>query len=93
MDEGDGAGPGLGASEASAFDEKGGEGPGNDLQDGGEQMGLGGEEMAQGNGEREHPLAHGHVRDDVVEEMGGGELLTCNHIDHMVKSAFVAIYA
>jgi hypothetical protein len=32
---------------------------------------MGGKQMSQRNGKRHHPLTDGHVRDDVIDEMGG----------------------
>jgi hypothetical protein len=51
LDEGNRAGLCLGAREAGAFDEQSGDGTGDNLQERGKQMGLGSEEIAQGDGE------------------------------------------
>ncbi len=43
-----------------------------DLQHRGKQVRLGGEQMPQGDRKRDHPLAHRHVRDDLLHQMGRG---------------------
>jgi len=35
-------------------------------------IGMDGEQTAQGNRERQHPLAHRHLGDDMVHQMGRG---------------------
>jgi len=41
----------------------------HDLQHGCNQLGLCGQQQAQRHGQRQHPLAHRHVRDDVVHQV------------------------
>jgi hypothetical protein len=41
------------------------------LQHRGDQFGLRGQQHAQGDRQRQHPLPHGHVRDDVVHQVSG----------------------
>ena len=36
------------------------------------QLGLCGQQQSQRDRQREHPLAHRHVRDDVIHQVGGG---------------------
>src|SRR5207245_11520642 len=49
--------------------EEAGPGPHGEAGDGAAGRGVPGEEIAQPVGQREHPLAHGHVRQDVVDEV------------------------
>ena len=51
---------------------KAGNDPVDHLQQRREQVRLGGEQKAQWNRQREHPLAHRDARDDAVDQMGGG---------------------
>jgi hypothetical protein len=37
-----------------------------------DQLGLCGRQQTQRDGQREHPLAHRHLWDDVLDQMGGG---------------------
>ncbi len=37
-----------------------------------DQLGLRGQQQTQRDGQREHPLAHRHVRNDVIDQVGGG---------------------
>lgn len=46
--------------------------PVDDLQHGREQFAMDGKEDAQRDREREHPLAHRHPRDDVIDQVGSG---------------------
>ncbi len=42
----------------------------DDLQGGGEQVGMRGEQQAQGDRKGQHPLPHWHPRDDVIDQVG-----------------------
>ncbi len=46
--------------------------PVDDSQDGREQLGMCGEEATKRDRKREHPLAHRHPGDDVIDQVGGG---------------------
>ncbi len=71
LDEGHRAGLRLGMGQAGVVDHEGREGAVNDLQHRGKPLRLGREQMPQGDRTRDHPLAHGHVRDHLLHQMGG----------------------
>ena len=50
---------------------KRGNDPVDHLQQRREQLRLGGEQNAQRDRKRQHPLAHRHRRDDVIDQVGG----------------------
>ncbi len=54
--------------DARLLDQKGRNDAVDDLQHRCEQMRTGGEEDAQRDRERKHPLAHGYSRDDVIDQ-------------------------
>jgi hypothetical protein len=56
----------VGAFESRLFDQKRGNDPVDDLQHGGQQMGMCGKQQAQRDRKRQHPLAHRHPGDDVI---------------------------
>jgi len=62
----------FGALESGLWDEKCGNDPVDDLQDGREQLGMCSEQQANRDRKREHPLAHRHPGDDVIDQVGGG---------------------
>ena len=72
LDEGDGTGGGLIALLAGLFEQERGNRPMDDLQYREEQVGMNGKETSQRNRQRQHPLAHQHLGDDMVDQMGGG---------------------
>ena len=72
LDERDGAGVGFGALESCLLDQKCGNDPVDDLQDGREQFRMCSEQQAKRDRKREHPLAHRHPGDDVIDQVGGG---------------------
>ena len=43
----------------------------SDLQNRREQMSMGGEQKSQQDWKQQHPLAHRHPRDDMVDQVGG----------------------
>jgi hypothetical protein len=67
----DGAGVGFGAFESGLLDQKRGNDPVDDSQDGREQLGMCSEQQANRDRKREHPLAHRHPGDDVIDQVGG----------------------
>ena len=67
LDERDGAGVGFGALESGLLDQKCGNDPVDDSQDGREQLGMCSEEPTKRDRKREHPLAHRHPRNDVID--------------------------
>ena len=56
----DGAGVGFGALESGLLDQKCGNDPVDDLQDGREQLRMCSEQQAKRDRKRDHPLAHRH---------------------------------
>jgi hypothetical protein len=72
LDERDGAGVGFGALESGLLDQKCGNDPVDDLQDGREQFRMCSEQQAKWDRKREHPLTHRHPGDDVSDQVGGG---------------------
>ena len=72
LDEGDGASLSLGMGQAGLVDHKGRQGAVNDLQHRREQVRLGGKQMPQRDRKRDHPLAHRHVRNDLLNQVGRG---------------------
>jgi hypothetical protein len=56
------------------LDQKCGNDPVDDLQDGREQFRMCSEQQAKRDRTREHPLAHRHPRDDVIDQVCGGLL-------------------
>jgi len=70
LDERDGAGVGFGALESGLLDQKCGNDPVDDLQDGREQLRMCSEQQAKRD--RKHPLAHRHPGDDVLDQVGSG---------------------
>ena len=45
------------------------------VQHGGGQRGVKGQLIAQGEGQRQDPLAHGHPGDDAIDQVGGSSLM------------------
>ncbi len=72
LNEGDRAALGFGAFESRWLDQKCGNDPVDDLQDGREQLRMCSEEPTKRDRKREHPLAHRHPGDDVLDQVGGG---------------------
>ena len=72
LDQRDGAGVGFGAFGSGLFDQKCGNDPVDDLQDGREQLRMCSEQQAKRDRKREHPLPHRHPGDDVIDQVGGG---------------------
>ena len=72
LDEGDGAGLSLGPCQPGVFDHKGREGAVDHLQHGRQELGLRGEQMPQRDGKRDDPLSYRYVRDNLLDEVGGG---------------------
>ncbi len=77
--EGDGTGGGLIALLAGLFEQERGNRTVNDLQYRREQFWMDFDETAQGNRERQHPLAHRHLGDDMIDQMGGGICATLEY--------------
>jgi len=71
LDERHGAGLSLGMGQAGLVNHEGREGPVNHLQHGREQVRLIGEQMSARDRKRDHSLAHGHVRNHLLHQMGG----------------------
>ena len=71
LDEGHRAGVGFGAFESRLFNQKCRYGPVDDLQDRREERGMCSEQQAQRDRKREHPLAHWHPGDGVIDQVGG----------------------
>ena len=71
-DEGHRAGLGLGLGQAGLVNHEGREGAVDHLQHRRKQLRLGGKQMPQWDGKGYHPLAHGHARDDLLNQMGRG---------------------
>ena len=67
LDEGHGAGVGLGPFLSGLLDQERGDDPVNDLQHWREVLRMGGQQDAQRDRKRQHPLTHRHPRDDVVD--------------------------
>jgi hypothetical protein len=63
---------GFGALESGLLDQKCGNDPVDDSQDRREQAGMCSEQPAKRDRKREHPLAHRHPGDDVLDQVGGG---------------------
>ena len=72
LDERDRAGVGSAKFEARPLDQKAGNDAVDRLQQRREQLRLSGEQKAQRDRQREHPLAHRHRRDHAIDQMGGG---------------------
>ena len=72
LDEGDRPGVSLGPFQSGLLNQERGDCPVDHLQHWRDQLRMGGEEGAQGNGERQYPLPHRHPRDDIVDQMCGG---------------------
>jgi len=70
--EGDSAGLRLGALQAGLFGQKGRDGAVDHLQDRREQLGMSSEEESQWNRKRQHPLAHRHLRNHLIDQVSGG---------------------
>lgn len=70
LDDGDGAVVGFAAFECRLFEQKLGNDALNDLQYRGEQLRMVGEQYAQRNRKRQHPLAHWHPWDDIIHQVG-----------------------
>ena len=60
----------LAALESRLLDQKCGNDAVDALQQRREQIGMGGQQDAQGDREREHPLPHRHARDHAVDQVG-----------------------
>ena len=69
LDEGDRAGGGLGALDARLAYEVGGDDSLNHAQHRPQQFRMHGKQAAQRDGERQHPLPHRHVRDDLINQV------------------------
>jgi hypothetical protein len=72
LDQRDGAGVGFGALEFRLLDQKCANDAVDDLQGEGEQVGMRSEQQAKRDRKGQHPLPHGHPRDDVIDQVGGG---------------------
>jgi len=70
LDERDRTAVSLAAFASRLFDQKGGNDAVDDEQHGREQIGMGGQQDAQRDRKREHPLAHRHARDHTVDQVG-----------------------
>jgi len=81
LDEGDDAGAGTAAGgKPCAMRQVGLDGADDDGEAATEGIGPAGEEQAQRLGEAQHPLADGHLGEDVIDEMGRG-------LDHAPSAA------
>ena len=70
LDQGDGARVSSAVFQPRLLDQKAGDNAVDDVRHGREPFGMGGEQDAQRDREREHPLAHRLARDDVIDQMG-----------------------
>ena len=80
LDQGDGTSGGLLPFDTCLFDEMGVNRAVDNAQHRGDEFGVYGEQAPQRYGERQHPLAHRHARQDVVHQGGGG-------LDHSAGAA------
>ena len=72
LDQHDGAALALFAFESNAIQQMARDHALHHLQHRRDQLGLRGQQQSQRDRQREHPLAHRHVRDDVLHQVGGG---------------------
>ena len=70
LDQGDSARVGFAVFQSLLLDQKAGDNAADDVQHGREPFGMGGEQDALRDREREHPLAHRHARDEVIDQVG-----------------------
>ena len=71
LDESDRARVGCATFQSRLLDQKARDNPVDNRQHRREQFGMGGEEDAQRNGKREHPLPYRHARDDAIDQVRG----------------------
>ena len=72
LDQRDGAAVALLAFESNAIQQVARDHALHHLQYRRDQLGLRGQQLAQRDRKRQHPLAHRHLRDDVIHQVGGG---------------------
>ena len=72
LDQRDGAAVALLAFESNAIQQVARDHALHHLQHRRDQLGLRGQQLAQRDRQRQHPLAHRHLRDDVIHQVGGG---------------------
>ena len=72
LDKRERTGARLAVFQPRLLEQKVGDDPVDHLQHGREQLRMCREEDAQRERERQHPLTHGRLRDDVIDQMGGG---------------------
>lgn len=69
LDQRDRAAVGLVGLHARLLEQEPGDHAVHDLQHGCNQLGLCGQQQAQGDGQRQHPLAYRHMGDDVIHQV------------------------